>query len=169
MCLCTSIHLCVYKYINLCKCHTASGRKRGRSRFLIYNIFIASKRTPRNPPIRRQLRGSPLPPHTLRFGENSLFPSLFPTPEQAAGPLSATRSRRGRAGPWPPVPASGPAACTGLCPPGSPAPGTPAGSAPRRPPPLLPPANRGTRDIGSHSHPGDASATSGVKIPSPSW
>lgn len=56
----------------------------------IFNLqyFYCVQKNPRNPPILRQLRGSPLPPHTLRFGENSLFFCFFlffPTPQKAAG------------------------------------------------------------------------------------
>lgn len=118
---------------------------------LIFNLqyFYCIQKNPRNSHVLRQFRGSPLPPHTPRFWENSLFPLPAPGESHRGVPPQPdpTRSPHGKGGRCPPAPASGPAACTGVCPPGSPAQGNRAGSGPRRCQPPPPPENRGRREI----------------------
>lgn len=117
---------------------------------LIFNLqyFYCVQTNPRNSPILRQFWGSPLPPHTPGFWENSVLP--LPRQEKAAEDPPApqpTQIPHGKGGRCSPAPASGPAVCTGACPPGSPAQGSPAGSGSRRPQPLPPPESRGRREI----------------------
>lgn len=137
--------------------------------FNLQSFLLQPKEPQKSSHPKAALRLAPPSPHPQIWGKQSFclfFCSSPPQRKQQGSPHARpTRSPRGRDGTRPPAPASGPAACTGLCPPGSPAPGTPAGSAPRRPQPLLPPGNRGRRDTEFPSHPGDAFATSGVKIP----
>lgn len=55
---------------------------------LTFNLqyFYCIQKNPRNSHVLRQFRGSPLPPHTPRFWENSLFPLPAPGESHGGGP-----------------------------------------------------------------------------------